>query len=81
MNHIDNLPMRYIALAISVVIGTAIGRHFFDTPTARARRAGATLPPGPKPEFLIGSLRNFPKKRWYETFEKWKEEFGMYLVG
>jgi len=43
---------------------------------ARAKRAGAKLPPGPKKSFLVGNLFNFPRTRWYENFTEWQKEYG-----
>jgi hypothetical protein len=77
MNYKDTASIRYIGIAIGLVATTAIVRTFWNTAAAKARRAGAKLPPGPKQEFLIGNLRNFPKKGWYETFTRWKEEIGI----
>lgn len=59
-----------------ILFGTAFVYLALRTPAARARRAGAQLPPGPRRAFLIGNLFNFPRKRWYETFTKWRDEFG-----
>jgi hypothetical protein len=74
----DGSYVRYIVIAVSVVAGTAILRSIANTPAVKARRFGATLPPGPKRDFFIGNLRNFPKGRWYEAFTRWKDEFGGY---
>ncbi|PVF96183.1 cytochrome P450 [Serendipita vermifera] len=76
MNHGDYYSERYIGMAIGIVATTAMVRAFLNTPAAKARRAGATLPPGPKQEFLIGNLRNFPKQGWPQVFTNWKEEYG-----
>jgi hypothetical protein len=72
----DQLSKEYIAIGIGAALGTVILLRLVDTPDAKAKRAGAKLPPGPKQEFIIGNLRNFPKSRWYETFSRWKQEFG-----
>lgn len=72
----DGFYIRYAIIAASVVAGTAIIRNIANTPAVKARRAGAQLPPGPKRDLFIGNLRNFPKGRWYETFTRWKDEFG-----
>jgi hypothetical protein len=77
MNYRDNLQVRYAGFAVGLVIGTALLRQLWNTPAAKARRAGAKLPPGPERELLIGNLRNFPKNRWYDAFTHWKEEFGV----
>lgn len=76
MNYRDNLSVRYVGFAVGLVASTALLRRLWNTPAAKARRASAKLPPGPKREFLIGNLRNFPKDRWYDAFTRWKEEFG-----
>lgn len=34
------------------------------------------LPPGPKPDPIIGNARNFPTNRWYETFCEWQKYYG-----
>jgi hypothetical protein len=77
MNCADRSQIRYVALAASLLVGTIVLQHLANTPTAKARRSGAKLPPGPKQEFLIGNLRNFPKKNLSATFSRWKKEFGM----
>jgi hypothetical protein len=77
MNYLgDNLSVRYIAISLGLVAGTAVLHGLVNTPDAKARRAGAKLPPGPPRELFVGNLRNFPKRKWYETFTKWKSEFG-----
>jgi len=32
--------------------------------------------PGPKPDFLIGNVRHFPRSHWSTVFGAWKEEYG-----
>ncbi|PVF92925.1 hypothetical protein CPB86DRAFT_716542, partial [Serendipita vermifera] len=76
MNYGDNSSLRYLAAAFSVVAGTALVHRLWNAPSAKARRAGAKLPPGPKRDFLIGNFRNFPKNRWYETFTRWRKDYG-----
>lgn len=34
------------------------------------------LPPGPKRDPIIGSVRSFPQGRWYETFSAWQKKYG-----
>jgi hypothetical protein len=72
----DSSVIRYTTIAVGLVAGVTIVRGILNKPVAKARRAGAKLPPGPKRDPLIGNLRNFPKQRWYETFTQWREEFG-----
>jgi hypothetical protein len=76
MSYRDSNLLPYITAAALLAAGTAIVRGVWNTPEAKARRAGAKLPPGPKREFLIGNLRNMPKNRWYEAFSGWKDEYG-----
>ncbi|PVF96182.1 cytochrome P450 [Serendipita vermifera] len=76
MNYSDNFSTRYLGIVIGLVAGIAVLRRLTNTPEAKARRAGAKLPPGPKRDLLLGNIRNFPKARWYETFTRWKGEFG-----
>ncbi|PVF96178.1 cytochrome P450 [Serendipita vermifera] len=72
----DQISKSDIAIAVGAVAGSIVLYRLANTPEAKARRAGARLPPGPKRDFIIGNLRNFPKNRWYETFTRWKQEFG-----
>jgi hypothetical protein len=76
MSYGDKIPNNYIVIAVGAVLGTFVLLKLANTPEAKAKKAGAKLPPGPKRDFIIGNLRNFPKNRWYETFTRWKEEFG-----
>jgi hypothetical protein len=73
----NNSPtIRYVLFTVGLGVGTVMLNNIWNTPALQARRAGAKLPPGPKRELLIGNMRNFPKKQWYETFSQWKEEYG-----
>ncbi|PVF96174.1 cytochrome P450 [Serendipita vermifera] len=72
----NNLPARYIVIGFGLAATAAVVRGLVNTPDAKARRAGAKLPPGPKREHFIGNLRNFPERKWQETFTKWKSRFG-----
>ncbi|CCA71475.1 hypothetical protein PIIN_05414 [Serendipita indica DSM 11827] len=73
----DALQVRSVvaggATAAMVIISVYIAAN---SVSARARRANARLPPGPKRSILFGNLFNFPKKRWFETFSSWKETYG-----
>lgn len=42
----------------------------------RERSRLAPLPPGPKPDFLIGNVRDFPQTQMFETFTQWREKYG-----
>jgi hypothetical protein len=76
LNNNDGSTVRYVLFAMGLGVGTVMLNNIWNTPALQARRAGAKLPPGPKRDFLIGNFRNFPRKRWYETFSQWKEEYG-----
>ncbi|KIM24678.1 hypothetical protein M408DRAFT_26799 [Serendipita vermifera MAFF 305830] len=69
-------PILVGTLGTLVVFGSLTAYISSRTPDARARRIGAKLPPGPERSFLVGNLFNFPRKRWFETFTKWSEDFG-----
>jgi hypothetical protein len=77
MNYGDYLSRRQAAIAVGVVASGVVLWHLSNTPSAKARRAKAKLPPGPKGNFIVGNLFNFPKNRWYDAFTRWKDEFGM----
>ncbi|CAG7852712.1 O-methylsterigmatocystin oxidoreductase Short=OMST oxidoreductase; AltName: Full=Aflatoxin B synthase; AltName: Full=Aflatoxin biosynthesis protein Q; AltName: Full=Cytochrome P450 64 [Serendipita indica DSM 11827] len=47
-----------------------------NSASAKAKRLGARLPPGPPKAVLVGNLFNFPNGRWYETFSEWAKEYG-----
>jgi hypothetical protein len=32
--------------------------------------------PGPKPEFLLGNVRQFPSSHWTDAFKAWQREYG-----
>jgi hypothetical protein len=76
MSYRDSNLIYYITVTVLLVAGTAILRGLWNTPEAKARRAGAILPPGPKRNFFIGNLHTFPKTRWYEVFSDWQKEYG-----
>jgi hypothetical protein len=77
MYNSDNLTVRYVLFAVGLGVGTVMLDNIWNAPALQARRARAKLPPGPEREIIIGNMRNFPKKRWYETFSQWKQEYGM----
>ena len=59
-----------------VALGTLFVYLKANSASAKARKANAKLPPGPKQHFLLGNVLNFPKDRWYEAFTKWGKEYG-----
>ena len=32
--------------------------------------------PGPKPDWIIGNVRQFPRSHWSDVFGAWKDEYG-----
>lgn len=50
------------------------GNKFSQPPNILSR------PPGPKPDWLIGNIRQFPKGRLAETFTAWQRIYGHYLM-
>lgn len=73
---LDSVSASHAWAAGAVVAGLATWYIASSTNSAKARRAGAVLAPGPKRALLVGNLFNFPKGRWYETFTQWAEEYG-----
>lgn len=65
------MPSEFVYYALGA--GAAIGVTLF---VQRSRQAGRNLPPGPKPDPVIGNLRQFPQEYWYKTFGKWTKEYG-----
>ncbi|KIM24700.1 hypothetical protein M408DRAFT_331669 [Serendipita vermifera MAFF 305830] len=68
-------PINYL---ITGIAAAAVASGFYvasRTPSSRAKKAGAKLPPGPN-NFLLGALHTFPQHHWYETFTQWQQEFG-----
>ncbi|CAG7852701.1 O-methylsterigmatocystin oxidoreductase Short=OMST oxidoreductase; AltName: Full=Aflatoxin B synthase; AltName: Full=Aflatoxin biosynthesis protein Q; AltName: Full=Cytochrome P450 64 [Serendipita indica DSM 11827] len=60
----------------AVVLGAAVWYLGLNTPSAKAKRAGAALAPGPKRLPVVGNLFNFPKRKWYDTFTRWAKDYG-----
>lgn len=50
--------------------------------TLRQNFRGKTLPlpPGPRPDPIIGNLRHIPRENPHETFSEWGERYGMYSL-
>lgn len=77
MNNLSCLiERRYLVAASTVILGTILAYIASKSPSRRARKQGAKLPPGPERAYLIGNLKNFPKTRWYEHFSEWQKEYG-----
>ena len=74
----DLSTTRVIVGGATAIVGVFAVYLSTNTPSAKAKRVGAVLPPGPKRAFLVGNLFNFPKNKWYESFSSWAEEHGIY---
>ncbi|CAG7852714.1 O-methylsterigmatocystin oxidoreductase Short=OMST oxidoreductase; AltName: Full=Aflatoxin B synthase; AltName: Full=Aflatoxin biosynthesis protein Q; AltName: Full=Cytochrome P450 64 [Serendipita indica DSM 11827] len=59
-----------------VALGTLFVYLASNGTSAKARKANAKLPSGPKQHFALGNVFNFPKDRWYEAFTSWGKEYG-----
>ncbi|KAG8835163.1 hypothetical protein FRC17_005021 [Serendipita sp. 399] len=65
------------ALAATLAIAGVVYVYLASrSPQAKARKAGARLPPGPQGIVLVGNLFNFPKSRWFEAFISWGRQYG-----
>lgn len=60
----------------AVVLGLAAWYISLHATSAKAKRVGAVLAPGPKRLPLVGNLFNFPRGGWYEAFTQWADDYG-----
>ncbi|KAG8851585.1 hypothetical protein FRB91_007652 [Serendipita sp. 411] len=72
----DRLETSRALVGSLAVVGMVYLYLASKSPPARARKAGARLPPGPKGSFLVGNLFTFPRNRWLETFTSWGKQYG-----
>ncbi|KAG8817416.1 hypothetical protein FRC17_011240 [Serendipita sp. 399] len=72
-----NLPETPYILAGALAVAVSAYIYLSSrTNEAKAKQAGARLPPGPERLPLVGNLFNFPKDRWLETFTSWGKQYG-----
>lgn len=72
----DELRGVYPLVGGLVGLGSLFVYFASNSTSAKARRANAQLPPGPKQNLILGNALNFPKDRWYEAFTSWSKEYG-----
>lgn len=66
-----------IAALAGVPIVTFVYRRLTKSSQDSPRNLSSfPLPPGPKRDPIIGSVRSFPQDRWYETFCGWQKTYG-----
>ncbi|KIM28401.1 hypothetical protein M408DRAFT_140803 [Serendipita vermifera MAFF 305830] len=64
-------PVSLSVLAVSIVTGV-----YIKTRSSAASKNAHSLPPGPKPDFLIGNVRQLPTTRMNEGFCTWARTYG-----
>ena len=67
------MPLSQIALILGALT-------VFVVYWMNGKRQGRYLPPGPKKLPLIGNLLSMPRTLEWETFAKWGQEHGAWLV-
>ena len=65
-----------LLLLAFATIGLVVIYLVLRSPAYRAKRLGAKLPPGPPRHFLFGNLFSFPRRKWYEAFTLYQQEYG-----
>lgn len=75
MDGLNNLEHKklFIAALAGIPIVTFVYRRLKSRSNSAAR---LPLPPGPKRDPIIGSVRSFPQDRWYDTFSAWQKTYG-----
>ncbi|KIM24701.1 hypothetical protein M408DRAFT_331670 [Serendipita vermifera MAFF 305830] len=69
------MSINYLVTGITAAV-VASGVYIASrTPSSKAKKAGAKLPPGPN-NWLLGAVLTFPQHHWYETFTQWQKDFG-----
>ncbi|PVF95239.1 cytochrome P450 [Serendipita vermifera] len=63
------------SLAFLAFSGILLG-YYIIRPTNSNKVAPITDLPGPKRSFLLGNVKDFPRKAWSETFTAWQKEIG-----
>ncbi|KDR79686.1 hypothetical protein GALMADRAFT_243769 [Galerina marginata CBS 339.88] len=56
---------------LAAVFATWILKKYYGFSNSRK-----PYPPGPRPLLLVGNIFDMPRKKEWETFSKWKEEYG-----
>jgi hypothetical protein len=71
-------PAKICIVALTIGLGYLARKRVGDL---LSRRAGKPYPPGPPRDFLIGTLRSFPKGQFTEHFCEWARTYGIPLLG
>ncbi|KIM31146.1 hypothetical protein M408DRAFT_327438 [Serendipita vermifera MAFF 305830] len=61
-----------IAGGIAIFTASVVALHLRKS----NRKPGPETFPGPKPDFLLGNIRQFPRSHWKDVFKAWKDEYG-----
>ncbi|KIM31145.1 hypothetical protein M408DRAFT_21236 [Serendipita vermifera MAFF 305830] len=61
-----------IAGGIAILTASVLALYFRNS----NRKPGPETFPGPRPDFLIANIRQFPKSHWKDVFKAWKDEYG-----
>lgn len=72
MSILDIRPV--IAGGVAILTTGILASLYFRRPN---RGPGPETFPGPKKDFLIGNVRDFPKTHWKDEFMRWKELYGV----
>jgi hypothetical protein len=63
-----------LIISIGYLARKALGGYLF-------KKAAGPYPPGPPRDFLIGTLRSFPKDKLLERFREWALLYGIPFSG
>jgi len=63
-------------IMISLLLAFCLGIAFLYRRKSNSNPRGLPLPPGPKPDPIIGNARHIPLGESWVTFTSWKEIYG-----
>jgi hypothetical protein len=66
------IEMSFLLLQLPVALSFACVLFFYTRPKQKG-----PYPPGPPPRFLLGNILDFPRYAQWDTFTKWKEQYGV----
>ncbi|KDQ58237.1 hypothetical protein JAAARDRAFT_686209 [Jaapia argillacea MUCL 33604] len=61
---------------VILTLASAVSLYFYQKWTHQQRSGGLPYPPGPKPDPVIGNLRQIPKKKQWVTYQQWGKQYG-----
>ncbi|KDQ16408.1 hypothetical protein BOTBODRAFT_31081 [Botryobasidium botryosum FD-172 SS1] len=70
---VTNISIMITTLLLALCFGAALF-YWRTTPVSNPR--GLPLPPGPKPDPIIGNARHIPLEESWVTFARWKDTYG-----